>query len=671
MDPGHRTAAPSVHRIELRSEDSAVVVQAKWSQSEDVTSAAKFGRNFLDFAIQSISLSQPTDLKHESFAFGSTILTSDASSQTSEQVKIDTPSKALSLLWETVTRSLEVGPMRFILPAEDGYIVRGDFVEEMFRGCPLALRAKGFTTPGQHCIVNRQTDTTEGSAQSLLALLQSSVGVIVVNSKATTEALDDAFKNRLSWPWTVPVPFKQSRIVIVGEARREMMAQIFYATTRGCGVSVVVMDRPGHWMEDPAGTSAHLREHFVPFTGYTLEDLPQRVVETIRELPYRVDGLLSTVEAFLPGVARAAEILGLPTISPEVYSRATNKYETRRLSPAPTTIKVNSLEDFIQDLKGMSEPLQYPLVVKPTHGHGSLGASKVRNDDELVDALRFSFASLEKQQDLLKLKIGEARVIIETYCEGPEVDVNLALWEDELLFSEVSDNFPCRADRPDADKTDHLGQMGSAYPSGLPQAEIDMLKKDVLAIIRKLGIRSGVVHAEARVHNSTVEWHTDQDGVQELRPRTGPIPPGGAKTFLLEVNPRPPGNPELAASSYVNGMSFYALQLMQITGDEARFRSLSHGFLNRPLYHYSWTPLLLFGPVTGGRMPRDLGLAKYGLDTHHAFQWLLWPGGDIVPPTEQIPHPGLGFMLFRSRESRRDVLEKVAIARHKMHIQLE
>ena len=646
-------------------------MQATWELFKDSTSATKFGRNFLNFVIQSTSLARPTDIEHGDIATSSVITVPDTTCQTPELAKAGASDKALSLIWQTVTRSSEVGSMRFILPSENGYIVRGDFVEEMFRSCPFAFRAEGFVTAGQHCTVARHGDASKGNASAFLNLLQSSVGVVIARNGTAEEALDDAFENRLSWPWTVPTPFKQSRIVIVGEARREMMAQIFYATAKGCGVSVVVMDRPGHWLEDPAGTGAHLREHFIPFSGFTLDDLPQRIAEVIRSLPYQVDGLMSTIEALLPGVACAAEILGLPTIPSEVYRRATNKYETRRLSPVPTAMKVQNLENFKLQLRDMPEPLQYPLVVKPTHGHGSLGASKVRNEDELLDALRFAFASLKKKEDMLKFKIDEALVIIETYCEGPEVDVNLVLWENELLFSEVSDNFPCRADMSEVSTVDQLEQMGSAYPSGLPQTEIDMLKKDMLAIIQKLGIRSGVVHAEARVHNSAVEWHTDRDGVQQLRPRATPSPPGEPRTFLLEVNPRPPGNPELAASSYVNGMSFYALQLMQITGDGARFRSLAHGFRNKPLYHYSWTPLLLFGPATGGRMPTDLGLEKFGLDAYHAHQWLLWPSGATVPPAELIPHPGLGFMLFRSRESRQDVLEKVAIARHKMFIQLE
>lgn len=649
-------------------------MRARWERVEDATPDTKFGGNFLNFTVQSTSLAKHTDSEYGDIAIGSVIAVSDTTGQTPELVTIRASDKALSLIWQTVTRSSEVGSMRFILPPEDGYIVQGDFIEEMFRSCPFASRAEGFVTAGQHCTVARQSDAGEGTASAFLKLLQSSVGVVVASSGTADEALDDAFENRLSWPWIVPTPFKQSRIVIVGEARREMMAQIFYATAKGCGVSVVVLDRPGHWLEDPAGTGAHLREHFVPFTSFTSDDLPQRIADVVRNLPYQVDGLMSTVEAFLPGVACAAEILGLPTIPSDTYRRATNKYETRRLSPASTTMTVQNLETFRLQLRDMPEPLQYPLMVKPTHGHGSLGASKVRNEEELLDALSFAFESAKRKQEMLQFNIEDACVIVETYCEGPEVDVNFVLWEDEVLFSEVSDNFPCRADLSEVPTVDQLEQMGSAYPSGLPPAEIDMLKRDVLVIIRKLGIRSGVIHAEARVHNSAVEWHTDEDGVQQLVPR--PMPPGGggglgARTFLLEVNPRPPGNPELAASSYVNGISFYALQLMHITGDETRFRSLAHGFRNKPLYHYSWTPLLRFGPATGGRMPLDMGLEKFGLDGDRAHQWLLWPAGATVPPAEQVPHPGLGFMLFRSRKSRQDVLEKVATARHKMFIQLE
>ncbi|KAI0391241.1 hypothetical protein F5Y17DRAFT_441462, partial [Xylariaceae sp. FL0594] len=663
--------------VELRSEDSSVTIQATWSQNEDRESINRYSRNTLDLTIQSIARS-PDSTNGALTVTGSTI-----ASNGGEPVRVDAPCKGLSLVWDMVSASqtTKFGPMRFLLPAENGYIVRGDFIEFVFSNSPSVVRTQGFVTPGQQCAVARHPeDVPEGDARVFLDLLQHAVGVVVARDGVDAIEMDDAFDNYLGWPWTLPTPIEPRRIVMVGEARRETMAPIFYATAKACGVSVVVLDRPGHWMEDPTGTGAPLREHFVQFADFTLDGLPERICAAIRGLPYHIDGVMSTVEAYLPSVARAAELLGLPTTPSHIYSRTTNKYETRQLCPVPTSIKVESLETFLPQLKAMSPPLQYPLAVKPTHGHGSLGASKVRNEAELIEALHFAFSALEKQKD----KVGEARVIVETYCEGPEVDVNLVMWDGEMLFAEVCDTFPCPADLSSDVKMQQgeMGWMGTIYPSALPAEEIEMLKREVLALVKKLGIRNGVVHTEARVHNSSVDWHIDDQGVCELVPRAiadRPINTSSSSSdappqmFLLEVNLRPPGNPDLLAISYLYGISYYALQLMQITGDEARFLSLAQGFRDKPLYHYGWTPLLRFEPAaTGGRMPRDLGFGndRLGLGEYYVHEWQLWSPGAVVPPADQVPHPGLGFVLLRSRKSRRECAEKVAIARDKMCIQL-
>ncbi|ORY70908.1 uncharacterized protein BCR38DRAFT_479442 [Pseudomassariella vexata] len=151
------------------------------------------------------------------------------------------------------------------------------------------------------------------------------------------------------------------------------------------------MDKPGHWMEDPTGPGAHLREAFIPLRDYTFDGLPQKIVDTVKGLPFRIDGLMTCVDAFLPGIARAAEILGLHTVPAEAYRRAGDKFQTRRLCPTHTSIKVDSLAAFLADLGKRSEPLKYPLVVKPTRGHGSEGASRVENQQELVEAVTFAF----------------------------------------------------------------------------------------------------------------------------------------------------------------------------------------------------------------------------------------------------------------------------------------
>ena len=651
-----------------------VVVHATWSRSESCAPPTRFGRNFLRFTIDATERNGRSANTNDQLSQTPDVytLTADGSEgsvihsiRLTEDNRDEMPFLALSHVWKAALGSNSSTSMLFVLPAEDGYIVKNDFIEEMFRNCDISQSVQGFVAPGQRCAVPKP-------GSSLLALLRASVGVVVAKDGAGLGELEDEVENRLSWPWVVDEPVKPSRIAIFKEKRSPGRLPEFHQIAKACGVSLVVFDSPGHWMEDDDGPGGSLREHFVPFTDYTYENLPQRVVEEIQALPYRIDGIMTTVDALFPPIARAAELLGLKTLPSSAYRRAGDKYETRLLSPAPTSIKITDLTQFESDLRSRTQPLSYPLIVKPTNSHGSEGASRVDNDAELMEALEFAFGSLDKQQKALKLEYEEAPVIVETYCEGPEVDVNFVFWEGELLFSEVTDNFPCSGDGPPAGrvKAEHFGATGSVFPSGLPQTEIEMVKRDVLAIVRKLGVDSGVVHAEAKVHKSAVEWHTDANGVQDLQPRRRAADDQeDASTFLLEVNVRFPGTPDMTGSYYVNGILYSPLFILHAIGDEARFRSLAHGFLKKPLYHYAYTPLVLTTP-TRGIMPDSLSLEKAGLEDFYAMHWQYWKGGDLVPPAKERPYPGLGYIVWRSRRSRQELMEKVSDARHKLDIQL-
>lgn len=600
------------------------------------------------------------------------LISRPAGGQATEPVEIATPCKALSFIWQALLKPPDAPqprPMKFILPPEDGYIVRNDFVEEMMRGCQLTPEARGFISPRQHC-ASAHPARTDGSASNLLHLLQRSVGVVVANDGSALKLLKDELVNRISWPWLVPTPIEPTRIVVIGEKRERRFCERFYDAAKACGVSVIVMDKPGHWLQDPAGKGASYREDFVPFTGFTFDDLPERIVQAIRRLPYQVDGIMTTMDPLLSGVASAAEMLGLPAAPAESYRRATDKYETRRLQKTATTLTVASLEDLASHLESLPEPLRYPLIVKPTRSHGSFGVSRVENESELVDAVRHALSSAADQHILFGLQTSDAKAIVETYCEGPEVDVNFVLWNGELLFSEVVDNFPCSGDSAlTSSKTEQFVETGSAWPSGLPQDENNMLRTDLLKIVRQLGFHSGVIHVEAKVQNSAVDWHMDDDGVLDLQARAGATA-HGASSFLLEVNPRPPGHTDSMGSAYVNGVDYYALHIMHAIGDEARFCSLAGGFRVGPQYHYATSPLPIHS-ATGGRMPCDLNLEDYGLAKDTVMLRPFFKAGDTVPSPEDLRFPWLGFVMLCSTTSRRDLLEKVAIARDKIVVKLE
>ncbi|KHN96074.1 ATP-grasp fold, subdomain 1 [Metarhizium album ARSEF 1941] len=431
------------------------------------------------------------------------------------------------------------------------------------------------------------------------------------------------------------------------------------------------MDKPSHWLQDPAGPGGSYREDFVPFTGFTFDNLAHRIVQAVRNLPYEVDGIMTTMDPLLAGVAQAAEILGLRTAPVEAYRRSTDKYQTRRLQQTANAFTVTSLDELILRLERALEPLTYPLIVKPTLSHGSHGVSKVNNETELVNAVTHALSSVACQHELFGLQdahIGE--VLVETYCDGPEVDVNFVLWGGDVLFSEVSDNFPCSGDDVVTESTtEQFIETGSVWPSGLPSDETRMLQTELLAVVKQLGFDSGVFHVEARVQHSDAKWYRDKDNVRDLLLGMRTEDSLRPRPFLLEINPRPPGHSDLMGSAYVNGVDYYALHIMQVIGDEFRFRSLAHGFRNGSQFHYATTPLPLHSS-TGGLMPHDVDLFSAGLADHTVMFRPFFRAGDRIPNPIDLRYPWFGLIMLCSRKSRRHLLEIVATAYNRGLIKL-
>lgn len=188
---------------------------------------------------------------------------------------------------------------------------------------------------------------------------------------------------------------------------------------------------------------------------------------------------------------------------------------------------------------------------------------------------------------------------------------------------------------------------------------------DVLEILRKVGLHSGVIHAEAKVMNSTSEAPSEGIG---LRPRTAEVN-GERSTFLLEINPRPGGLPEPMCSKYAYGIDYFAAQLLHAIGDEARFRSIAHGLQSKPIRQNAWLPQAV-STTEHGKMPHDYGLRELDLADSYVDHWHYWKAGEEVPAVEKRPWPGLGFMVFQSLSSRRELLRKVALAKKHLHFRL-
>jgi len=83
-------------------------------------------------------------------------------------------------------------------------------------------------------------------------------------------------------------------------------------------------------------------------------------------------------------------------------------------------------------------------------------------------------------------------ILIETYADGPEVNVNFALLEGEILFFKMFDDFPCLANAEGATISDSFVEENMVLPSRLGPEERDLVRSSLHRTLLQLGFHSGV-----------------------------------------------------------------------------------------------------------------------------------------------------------------------------------
>ncbi|KAL2829014.1 ATP-grasp domain-containing protein [Aspergillus cavernicola] len=323
--------------------------------------------------------------------------------------------------------------------------------------------------------------------------------------------LDAELANRLTFPWLTasPPPRKTLALVEGGRSSPEHggVAASLYTAAQALNIDMIVLDVPGHWLQGPQ--YSHWRKEFL-------------------------------------------EVCHTPP--PEAYEIATDKYRTAVSEGRPAYL-ARGIDEALE-IARRETTLEYPLIVKPCNGFLSEGVSRVDSPNELFQALA-----------IVNLDRHGTEVVLEAYCDGPEVGINFVLADGDLLFCEVSDDFPKTADH-------------------LPANEIHLLRESLHQSLTRLSLTTGIYHLEARVQHSSFEYrsiHTDPNPDQaneliDLVPRLKP-PRKTPTCWLIEINPRPPGIQETAAPQYMT---------------TPRLRALAHPFQSGAQY---WSEMV-FIPVS-------------------------------------------------------------------------
>lgn len=558
------------------------------------------------------------------------------------------------------TRTLPI-ILKGIIPKATGYITRSDFLTMRLQGCRMIETVQGFTGP----CTRVHSVPEEVSLLSVLATYI--IGCIQLGNccdnrspEAQLAECEHILEERLSYPWLSMEPIRKRRVAWVRAREHIDVCRPMFEPARALGIDLVVIDYPGHWLQDDNGPGGYLREAFIPLDISPDEGLVDRLVAAInnhsKQSPIR--GLATVSDFHLTRVASACEILGFPTSPSPSYELAVDKFATRAMEldthGAFRVFGVDHLHRTLDKRPPNSAPLTYPLVVKPCAGWGSLQVFRVSNLSELFSAV--SKAS-EANKNAPKLTLPRSDVVIEPYVDGPEVDANLVILEKELLFYEISDDFPSPADRSTnlADRQNFYETV-QMIPSALPTNEQNVLRDSLYESILRQGFVTGVFHCEARVKNSCMEY-SFQDGLLDLRMRReGYDGAPGATVYLHEINARAPAYSSTMTLHRAYGVDYYALQLLQSIGDKSRFRTSAIPYRNAP--QGATAARYLHDTVPGVMMTEDAGADLLNrlpdLKNHIPMYRTIKRKGDEVMNDPNSPFTA--FFVIESKNSRKECL---------------
>jgi len=203
----------------------------------------------------------------------------------------------------------------------------------------------------------------------------------------------------------------------------------------------------------------------------------ERTLDAARR--HKVDGVLcDTTDVGVPTAAFVAEQMGLPGIGLSTARRFTNKRLMREATDAAGIDGPRFAFLSRQDRGDAAvRAIGFPCVVKPTDSQSSRGVQKVDMQADLPVAIEEARA-----QSL------EGGVLVEEWMIGTEITVEAMCFEGSVSVLAISDkeHYPAKP------------QIASrlTYPAAVSPTIVRVIEACNAAVIRALGLQTGVTHAE-------------------------------------------------------------------------------------------------------------------------------------------------------------------------------
>ena len=325
--------------------------------------------------------------------------------------------------------------------------------------------------------------------------------------------------------------------------------RFIYEKARQLGVVSTIIDPPLSWanaLVDEGVIHSFIGVDFAQPVDQVVAD----ILKKLREGNVELDGVCTFAELSLPIAAKLASCLGLAGNDPEVVTLTRDKHRVRQIvaKSGLNEIKSYAVKSEL-DLNSAGNHVGFPAVLKPISGADSLGVKRVDSQTDLTVAFKqmaeVVSSLVVSSGALMRTPAGKTTIeensaeryiqldlSLEEYLDGPEVDVDLVLYEGDCYFAAVVDNGPT--------KEPYFAETWNLCPSLLPMSQQRELIEEAVATVKALGFQNGVFHVE--------EKYTSR----------GPR--------IIEVNARMGGGPIRLQHKYVFGVDLVVEQLLSCLG---------------------------------------------------------------------------------------------------------
>lgn len=202
------------------------------------------------------------------------------------------------------------------------------------------------------------------------------------------------------------------------------------------------------------------------------------IINQLSKSNVKIDCVVTYREEWLETRVFVASHYNLPHPSLEAIRKSQDKYITKKILEKKGIQHLYFKSSRIENLSEVASDFGFPFFIRPIKGIRSEWSRWISNQNDLCEYV----ADIHKHHVLKK------EFILEEAIGGHEVDVDLVLFENDLLYAVVSDNFPVY--KPFALETGHL--MPSILNSEIQENIINLAYRAV----RACGHDRGVFHIE-------------------------------------------------------------------------------------------------------------------------------------------------------------------------------